>query len=93
MSFIGLQAVRASWTERSREEAHSVVVTGCIKFDYSKRLITGVIHCFSSVLVRYTGVRPESCVLSKWVKGPPLKPGRERVTESCVRVGNGRCEA
>ena len=43
--------------------------------------------------VTYAGVRPESCVLSKWVKGPPLKPGRERVTESCVRVGNGRCEA
>ncbi|WP_419587782.1 hypothetical protein, partial [Thiolapillus sp.] len=43
----------------------------------------------SSVAVKFPGVRPESCVLSKWVKGPPLKPGRERVTESCVRVGNG----
>ncbi len=47
----------------------------------------------SSGAVKFPGVRPESCVLSRWVKGPPLKPGRERVTESCVRVGNGRCEA
>ncbi|WP_419587533.1 hypothetical protein [Thiolapillus sp.] len=47
----------------------------------------------NSKRMKYSGVRPESCVLSKWVKGPLLKPGRERVTESCVRVGNGRCEA
>ncbi|WP_419597658.1 hypothetical protein, partial [Thiolapillus sp.] len=32
----------------------------------------------SSGAVKFPGVRPESCVLSKWVKGPPLKPGRER---------------
>jgi len=44
-------------------------------------------------LVRSAGVRPESCMLSKWVKGPPLKPGRERVTESYARASNGRCEA
>jgi len=45
------------------------------------------------ILVRYAGVRPESCMLSKWVEGPPLKPGRERATESCVRGSNGMCEA
>jgi len=43
--------------------------------------------------VQYAGVRPESCMLSKWVKGPPLKPGRERVTESYERVSNGGFEA
>ena len=43
--------------------------------------------------MQYAGVRPESCMLSKWVKGPPLKPGRERVTESCERVSNGGFEA
>jgi hypothetical protein len=48
---------------------------------------------FSGILVKYAGVRPESCMLSKWVKGPPLKPGRERVTESCERVSNDGFEA
>jgi hypothetical protein len=47
----------------------------------------------SGSFVQYAGVRPESCMLSKWVKGPPLKPGRERVTESCERVSNGGFEA
>jgi hypothetical protein len=43
--------------------------------------------------VRYAGVRPESCVLSKRVRGPPPKPGRAGVTESCVRIGNDGFEA
>ena len=45
------------------------------------------------VLVQYAGVRPESYVLSKRVKSPPSKPGREGVTESCVRIGNDGFEA
>ncbi len=38
----------------------------------------------SVILARNAGVRPESCMFSMWVKGPSLKPGRVRVTESCV---------
>ncbi len=44
-------------------------------------------------VVRFAGVRPESCTLSKWVKGPPPQPGRRGVTESCVRTSNGGYEA
>lgn len=43
--------------------------------------------------MKYAGVRPESCMLSNWVKDPSLKPGRERVTESCERVSNDGFEA
>jgi hypothetical protein len=54
------------------------------------------IQCPASFLpesVSDAGVRPESYDLSKRVKGPPPKPGREGVTESCVRGGNDGYEA
>ena len=43
--------------------------------------------------MRYPGVRPESYVLSKRVRSPSPKPGREGVTESYVRGGNDGYEA
>jgi len=45
------------------------------------------------IILRNVGVRPESCMLSEWVKDPPPKPEREGVTESCGRVNNGGSEA
>jgi creatinine amidohydrolase len=38
------------------------------------------------IILRNMGVRPESCMLSEWVKGPPPKPGREGVTECNMRA-------
>ena len=79
MSFIGLQAVRASWAERSREKAHSVKVTACSRPVYSEHSTTAVICGFIERSGEICGFPPLT---------PALSPReREFIDHLCLGLG------